>query len=653
MRTRIFSAIIATLCLWSAQAQSVKKLMEKAELAFYREQFPSAILQYDAILQKNPKHTQARYHQLIAQHLTTSRGKDMSELLAFEDSKGHSDKFYNYWMGRVHLLRYEFELAQRHFEAFLDMNTYRSKEIQKETSDFVDLIKVARSYYEKPSDFELEQLDYPINSVHADLSPGYFNDHNELVFTSSRPSDSWQKSPQDFLVFHTLKENSEQWSQPTILANIGILPQQAPKVEVVNDDGKLFIFKNKDGGDLFFSRPSEYGWTMPQEFDSKIKSTKLESDFFINDQENKILFASKRGRSGLDIYESNLNNDGTWSTPKPISGGVNTDFDEDSPFLSRDGQTLYFSSNRPNSMGGFDIFQSRYNTVTKIWSEPVNLGFPINTIDDEINFQLQEDQLSGFLSSNRLHSLGDFDIYYFHKEGQAKLDGYVKDENGEAVPFAVVKYHPEIYLDESFTVVTDGDGYYQLQLFANESYTVEVWQDVTKVHEGKFRTTIEGHRKMLQNDLNIRLPDTQNQVDFASLYDASSDESQEELNMLGSKFRAGQKAVIRNIYFAPGSSSLNMQEAAPIIDQIVEVLNEFPSLRLEVGGHTDNLESPSNRSQVSLSRAEMVKQQLLRLGIADNRLTTKGYGDMYPLSTNDDEEDGRELNRRIEVRVIE
>lgn len=652
MRTKIFSTLLSIIVLFPAHSQTVKKLMEEADMTLYREQFEAAIAKYDEVLDKKPDHSRAKYHQLIAKHLSSFRGKDLKDLLAFEDTQGHTDKFYNYWMGRVHLVRYEFELAERHFDAFLDLDTYKSKEIINETLDFKDIIARAKDYYNHPSEFELEQLDYPINSKHADLSPGYFNDHNELVFTSSRPTSDWKKSPNDFLVFHTLKKSSNGWSTPEVLRNIGVLPFNAPRVEVVNEDGKLFIYKNQNGGDLFFSSPKEFGWTIPEEFDSKITTTRLESDFFINDEENQILFASKRGGNGLDIYESVLKIDGTWSTPKPIAGKVNSRFDEDSPFISHDGQTLYFSSNRPESMGGFDVFQSQYNSVTKTWSEPVNLGFPINTIDDEINYQLQEDNLSGFLSSNRLHSLGDYDIYYFHKEGQAKLKGTIVDEKGQPMANAIVKYHPEKYLDESFSAMTDENGNYQLQLFSNESYRVEVFDDLTLVHEDKFNSTITGHNKLLKNDLNLVEVVKKEQTDFVALYEGGPEEQSESLSMLGSKFRVGQKAVLRNIYFQSGSAAINL-EAAPVIEQVVTVLTDYPEIKLEIGGHTDNRETRGNRNETSLMRAETVKNQLVLQGIDPSRVVTRGYADSEPLASNDDEEDGRELNRRIEVRVIE
>lgn len=652
MRTLICSILLSSIVLFPVHAQSIKKLMEEADLTLYKENFEDAIVQYDKVLNKKPDHSRAQYHQLIAKHLTSFRGHDMSELLAFESTQGHTDKFYSYWMGRVHLMRYEFDLAERHFDAFLNLDAYKSREIIKETLVFKDIISMAKEYYDNPSEFILEQLDYPINSKHADLSPGFFNDHNELVFTSSRPTSDWKKSSNEFFVFHTLRESSNGWSDPEILRNIGVLPKNAPRVEVVNEDGKLFIYKNQNGGDLFYSSPHEFGWTIPKEFDSKITTTRLESDFFINDEENKILFASKRGGNGLDIYESYLIIDGSWSTPKPIAGQVNSQFDEDSPFISHDGQTLYFSSNRTESMGGFDVFQSQYNPVTKNWSEPVNLGFPINTIDDEINYQLQEDNLSGFLSSNRLHSLGDYDIYYFHIEGQAMLDGVVVDENDQPIANAIVKYHPEKYLDESFSTVADENGYYQLQLFSNESFRIQVFDDLTLVHEDNFSTTITSHKKMLRNDLKVFGENRKEQTDFASLYEGGNQEENESLSMLGSKFRVGQKAVLRNIYFGSGSASLSI-DASPVIEKVVAVLTEYPEIKLEIGGHTDNLEAKGKRYEISLMRAETVKGQLVMKGIAADRISTAGYAEADPLASNDDEEDGRELNRRIEVRVIE
>ena len=651
MKTKIFSTLLTLVLLFPAYSQSIKKMVEKADMTLYRDELSEAIKLYDEVLEKRPDNTRAQYHQLIARHLSTSRGQDLTDLLAFEEDKGSTDKFYNYWMGRIHFLRYEFDLAERHFDAFLDLDTYKSKEIIRETLVFKDVIASAKKYYNNPSEYKLEQLDYPINSKHADLSPGFFNDQNELVFTSSRPTSEWQKSPTDFLVFHALKKSSNGWSTPQILRSIGVLPKDAPKVEVVDEKGKLFIYKDQNGGDLFVSSPEAHGWSVPKEFDAKISTTRLESDFFINDAQNKILFASKRGGNGQDIYESDLKPDGTWTTPRPIAGNVNSRFDDDSPFISHDGQTLYFCSNRPESMGGFDVFQSQYNAMDKTWSEPVNLGFPINTIDDEINFQLHEDNLSGFLSSNRLHSLGDYDIYYFYKEGRTKMEGIVVDKNGQPIANATVKYHPEKYLDETFSTSTDENGYYQLQLFSNESYRIEIFDDLTLIHEGQFETTTHGNNKVFKHDLKV-LTDVQNkQTDFASLYKGKNEEN-ESLSMLGSKFRVGQKAVLRNIYFRSGSASLN-REATPVIDQIVAILTEHPNIRLEIGGHTDNVEARGNRYKVSLMRANTVKDQLVRNGIEADRISTKGYSASDPLASNDDEEDGRELNRRIEVRIIE
>ena len=156
------------------EEQSVRKQLIRADLTLYKEHFEEAITLYDEILEKSPKNVQAQYHREVALHLTSHRGKSVENLLSFEDTKAHTDKFYNYWLGRIHYQRYEFHIAKKHFDAFLALDTYKSKEIIGETLIYQDKIKLAMDYYDNPNEFELETMSYPINSKHDDLSPGFF-----------------------------------------------------------------------------------------------------------------------------------------------------------------------------------------------------------------------------------------------------------------------------------------------------------------------------------------------------------------------------------------------------------------------------------------------------------------------------------------------
>ena len=651
MKTSLNLLVLLLFAVNSLLGQSTGKLLNRANYTMYKEDFKSAIIQFDAILEKHPKNKDAIYHKLIAEHLTIKKGTDISDLIAFEDSKGHSDKFYNYWLGRVHFVRYEFDLAQEHFEAFLSVDAYKSKEIVAEAKHFLSWIEKASKAYELPNNFELEALDYPINSIHDDLSPGFFKQQSELVFASSRPYTGIEKSAKEFLVFHAERGTSG-WNSPRALRQIGKLPANASKVEVSNEGSKLFIFSFEKGGDLYFSQARNSSWSRPVELDVNMRGNRVESDFFINAEETHILFATKRGGGKLDIYESRKSSDGSWSVPSALEGWVNTEWDEDSPYLSADGKTLYFSSNQPKSMGGFDVFKSTLNVSTGKWSAPENMGFPLNTIDDEINFELNPDNISGFLSSNRLHSLGGYDIYYFHKQGRVLASGMVQDLDGKPAKGVEVLFHPVKYHDQSFKALTDASGNYEVEIFSNEDFDIELVKSNEVFHKDNFHTEVEKRNKRITKNFQVEVPDIA-ATDFSELFTGEvTEEETEELELLGSKFRSGQKAVIRNIYFEPNSARVS-SESYLVIDQIKDLLVANPNLTIEIGGHTDQWESENEFDEVSLHRARNVRNLLMERDIASSRVSARGYGASQPLASNDDETDGRELNRRIEVRVVE
>lgn len=654
-----YLVFILLLCLHTiSQAQNIEKklskkqLIEQADYYFFKENFTKALELYNQLMEDYPKNHYIQYHSFVAYHLSTGRGSDMTALKEYEENEGITDKFYNYWLGRIHYGRYEFELAERHFQAFLDIDIYRTHEIKKESEYFLGMTKRAKEFYADVNDYEIEPLAAPINSEYADLSPAFFSEHDELLLVSSRPAG---RLVDQYQVFYSLKSNNK-FSSPRVLRNLGALDKNNTKIEVVNNDGKLFMYKEDTGGDLYYSEPMSSGWSNPQEFNSGLREHLVESHFFINDDENIIYFASKSENDKLDIFQSILDpTSETWSSPLPILGQVNSDYNEDHPFLSHDGQSLYFSSDRPESIGGFDIFKSTIDPVTGLWSTPENVGYPINSIDDEINFQLNEDNISGFLSSNRLHGQGDYDIYYFHKQGKVLASGTVFDQlSMKPLPNAKVAFHPIKYQDESFTASTNNFGVFELEVFEKENFLVEVYLENQMLYSTEVYTTHDEHHKSFEQNFYVEVPDQlEQETNYATLYQGedTSKPRYEKLEMIGSKFRSGEKAILNNIYFDLHATSIQT-ESIPTLKKIHRVMVENPGLIVEIGGHTCNIGSHEVNLQVSKARAESVKTYLVSHGISSNRLVATGYGESQPLASNDDEEEGRSLNRRIELRVI-
>jgi outer membrane protein OmpA-like peptidoglycan-associated protein len=630
-----------------------KKLVEEADAYFFQEDFTKALALYSEIIHDYPKSHYVQYHTFVAEHLSVKRGSDLKLLKEYEINEGHTDKFYNYWLGRIHLKRYEFEIATLHFKAFLNMNVYRTNEIKKETQGLIDFSIKAEKFYHNPNGYEIETIDSPINSKYTDISPAFFSNHDELLFMSSRPQ---AKDDGEFRVFHALK-SGESWAEPTAVDALGSFEEKNSKIEIVNNDGRLFMYKDVKGGDLYYSEQVSDNWTQPKEFNSTLRKNIVGSHFFINDAENMILFAVQTEEDNLDIYQSAIDPvDNSWSTPHPILGDVNSEYNDDNPYLSHDGKFLYFSSDRPESIGGYDVFKVAIDESTGLWGKPINMGFPINTIDDEVNFQLNEDNISGFLSSDRLHGQGGYDIYYFHEQGKVLASGSVyNNETKELLKGARVDYHPIKYKDEAFRSYTDAVGTYRLEIFQEEDFIVEISLGNDIVFTSQITSKHEQHRKVFAKDFYVNVPNhLTEETDFTTLYDGheSIQPKFEKVENMGSKFRKGEKAIVGNIYFNLQSTELD-KSSASAITRIKKVMLSNPNMVIEIAGHTCNIGTADANMTISLQRAEYVKSQLISNGIAANRLIAKGYGQTQPLASNDDDEEGRELNRRIEIRVVQ
>ncbi|PIB35202.1 hypothetical protein BFP72_07235 [Reichenbachiella sp. 5M10] len=627
---------------------SKKKLIERADYYFFKEDFPKALELYDEILNNYPKNHYVQYHRYVAYQLTDGRGESLDALKEYEANEGKTDKFYNYWLGRIHYNRYEFDISAKHFQAFLDLDIYKTREITKETEDRLKQAKEAEKFYLNTTDFEIVNMGTPINSPLDDVSPAFFSDHSELLFASSR------SNAPSFNIYHATK-SSVGWNAPTELKQLGEFTLDNAKIEVVNNDGRLFMYKDDESAKgLFFSQPSGDQWGSPVEFDTKLGTqARIESHFFIDDAETTVYFSSKSEKGNLDLYQSIYNpKSGQWSAPVAVPGLVNSNYDEDSPFLSHDGQTLYFSSNNPASIGGYDVFKSEWDAQSYQWKKPVNMGFPINSTDDEINFQLNEDNISGFFSSNRLRGIGGFDIYYFHKQGKVLVEGFIYD-NATASTLANVRidFHPINYDDEIFRTYSKSDGSFEMEIFTEEEFNVKLFMNNQLAHTARILSDHPEHNKSFERDFHIDIPEHVEETDFKTLYDKNSEQKYEKMDMLGSKFRAGEKAMLNNIYFDIHSAHLT-SDSYEVLGELHDMLEDTPTLDIEIGGHTDNTGTLEGNMKLSLARANAVRDYLIQKGIDPKRMVCKGYGPTQPLASNDDEVNGRELNRRIEIRVL-
>ncbi len=655
----------------AAYSQNPENLYENAEKEFYKEELGNALLIYEKVLKKDPDFKDAEYKAEICSLLTIYREKQIDKLLAFAETHGKADRFYKYWLGRVYVSRYLFEEAVQAWREFLAAKTRKSPEIREETKDFIADARIKIDFFENTDDYEIHQLGGLINTKDSELTPVYFEEKQELLFMSSRES----QGSEAFKVFHSIKQE-DGWTDITEIKILGAYPEESANLQVVNEDGKLFLFKEEKKGGLYFSETANGRWVRPVEFDSKLGSTHIKSHFFINEHEDRIIFSTNKDvkNKGLDLYQSFRNHEtGKWSKPAPFADVINSMYDEDSPYLSPDEKTLYFSSNGHASIGGFDVFRTEFDSMSLTWSEPENLGFPINSPDNEVHFKLNIDGTSGYFSSDRLHSKGEFDIYFFWEIEKINIEGRVFDVAAKMpIDDAVIRFTPSQYTDEHFKSELDPNGKYKTEIISDEIYLVEILRNGKTIFTDNFEIHETGgvNTTYIKDFLfNQPKPESTEPIETVSISETpvtspqvkpepKTDKQVEEtprvvrqVSDLPKDYSVNGKAIIHNIYFGFGTAGLS-RSANPVLEELEQVLKANPKLRIQIGGHTDSIGPEDANQWISENRAKSVKNWLVQRGISRDRLVAVGFGESQPLASNDDEVNGRELNRRIEVLVI-
>ncbi|MBL7884701.1 MAG: OmpA family protein [Bacteroidia bacterium] len=350
-----------------------------------------------------------------------------------------------------------------------------------------------------------------------------------------------------------------------------------------------------------------------------------------------LYFSSDRkgGRGGVDLYKTIKDKTtGLWSKPENLGPTINTPYDEKSPFIHSDFETMYFSSDGHPGIGGFDIFYSRKGEDGK-WSEPKNIGIPINTVGDDLGFFVSTDGKLGYFASNEPNrtkgrSVGKYDLFSFelYKEARPQDIAFIKGKIED-------KAQKEM---KSFTVEV------------KDAVTQKVTQAVVDSTTGDYAVVVTAKQK---NDLIITVK--QDNYAFSSqlvLKDSIKNTKPITVaNIEADTIAIGKKYLLDNIYYKTNSAELDPRSMI-VIDEFVEFLKANPKIKIEIHGHTDNVGNPKDNTALSTDRAFTVRDKLLDKGIDEKRLIAfKGFGAMYPIADNSSEE-GRRKNRRTEFVIV-
>lgn len=507
-------------------------------------------------------------------------------------------------------------------------------------------VRMVRDYLES-ANFAVEMMNHPvkynpinmgaeINDTTDEYLPAITADESVLVYTVRRPRDRQTacrdcSTEEDF--YCSEKDSLKKWSPRFALKDVNSHYNEG--AQCVSPDGKYLIFTicNREDGfgscDLYWSKRIGARWTTPRNLGRPVNSEAWESQPTFSSDGKTVYFVSNRYGSvgSADIWKTTMLGEGIFSRPENLGKVINTQGDEVSPFIHPDNKTLYFASTGHRGFGGKDLFISRLDSNGQ-WGEPKNIGYPINTPNDELNLVVNAAGDKGYLSSSKEGGFGGLDLYWFELDDAIKPDpvtyfkGFVYDQNTKKPLEASVEL---IDLKTGNSIVsTNSDastGNFLICLPTNHDYLLNVSHPDYLFYSDHFKLT------GVHDKLNPFVKDVPMKT-----------------------FKIGETVILNNVFFDTDKFVLK-EESQIELNRLVDLMKKNSRVKIEIGGHTDNQGSKEHNVVLSQNRALAVMKFLVEHGIEKTRLTSAGYGMGKPIAPNDTEE-GRAMNRRTEFKIM-
>ncbi len=527
-----------------------------------------------------------------------------------------------------------YKSAKTHLEQFFSIGSI-SEVYEKKAQNLLAYCELSIWSTENPVPFEPVNLGPNVNSEYDEYWPSLSADENILVFTVLLPID--ESNPrvrgnrqEDF--FFSVRENG-QWSS-ALNAGPPLNTPENEGAQSISSDGKQMFFtacgREDSYGmcDIYFSEKKGDNWTVPRNLGPAVNTKYSEKQPSISPDGRALYFTSNRpgGKGKYDLWVSHKNETGKWQTAINLGDSINTSQIDQSPFIHPDNKSLYFSSDGWPGLGGFDLFVSRKNKNSG-WSNPRNLGYPINTHHHEEGLIVNARGNKAYFSSNRL-SGRKRDIFEFelHEEVRPVLVSYMKGKVYDA--------KTKKRLEARFELI--------------DLFTAEVViQSKSESGTGEFLVTIPADADYA---LNVSKEGYMFYSDNFSMEKVYQRDEPFLMDIPLQPIHVGEKMILRNIFFAFDSYELDPKSKVEL-NKVIEFLRKNSTLVVEISGHTDNVGSKQYNQELSENRARSVVDYLFQSGIPGERMTWKGYGLDQPVDTNETEE-GRAKNRRTELKIL-
>ncbi len=589
--------------------------------------------------------------------------KYLEKALSLNDPKLPTD--LTYFLGWASQFQLKWDDAMKYYQMQL---TILSKDAKGNAAAIEDVnkkineCKVGKKEVANPQRIFVDNLGPNINTSYPEYSAFISADESMMVLTARRENSTGGKIDEgDKWPFEDLYQSFKVNGKWTPVQNFGPIvnsPEHDATSGLSSDGTTMFIFKykEKDGGDIYVSNLVGNSWTKPEHLNKNINSKSHESSVSLSYDSKRLYFISDRegGLGAGDIYYSDKDVKGDWGPAVNVGPSLNTKYGEEGVFIHPDGKTIYFSSKGHNTMGGYDIFKSTFENGK--WTEPENMGYPINGPDDDVFFVISGSGNHGYFASSKQGGYGDKDIYRITFLGPEKPPVLMNEDNllaSVAAPVSEFKAEKIVSSGPKMTilkgVISDAKTYKLLEA------AVELIDNSLNevIATFKSNSTTGKYLVSLPSGKNYGIAVKKDGYLFHSEnFDLkASEEFQEvEKDIALKPIEVGQSIVLKNIFFDFDKATIR-PESANELDRLIKLLTDNPTLKIELGSHTDSKGSDEYNQKLSQARSQSVVTYLIGKGISADRLVAKGYGETVPVATNDTEA-GRQENRRTDFKIL-
>ncbi|MCS6821345.1 MAG: OmpA family protein [Microscillaceae bacterium] len=620
---------------YSSQSNKAIQFYERGNDLFQKQKYDEAFEQYTEALKKDNQFAEAHYK--IAQlyqwyNQTEKMYEHFAKAIELQpDNKDFIGAYYH--LCEKKLKEGQYAESKKLGQKYLSLNPKNALKI-KQVNLWIQSCDYAEENIKKSLNVQIRPLEKPLNKLYLQYFPVFTADLKTLFFTGAKKPAANQDYQEDIYVSYW-KDTA--WTNPRGISQKINTPTENEGTCTISADGKMLIFtlcrQDKQTGktncDLYSSTWNGTEWTEPQNLGENINTQAWESQPSLSADGNTLYFASTRegGFGGRDIWVSTRNEQGIWQKPQNLGEKINTVFDETSPFIHFNGKTLYFASNGRVGFGGYDLYQSDF--LNKQWTEPQNLGYPINNSQDQIGFFVTPDARKSYFAIATSYKEQVISSLLYEMTLPQEIQPVVKSSFVKGIVYDSLTKKPIEATLELFDLATNtlqstiksnlNNGEYLITLNSGLEYSLEIRKEGYAFKSLKFNYIETKEPKPLE--INIPLMPISKGLTFR----------------------------LDNIYFEFGKYTLQDKSKVEL-DQLVLFMKQNPTIKGEISGHTDNIGDKKRNEILSLNRAKAVYDYLIKAGIEPNRLTYKGYGDTRPSAPNDTEEN-RAKNRRIEFEI--